>query len=100
MAKESDTVFIEFSSSEEIKNIQVNFGGKSASRKSVEELKFSYFYVFTKTDFWPELRESTDDYKRWDLSIKQKLPIKNFELFFNAKDAVRYSFFIFCYTRF
>ena len=42
--------------------------------------------VFTKTDFWPELRESTDDYKRWDLSIKQKLPIKGFELFFNANN--------------
>jgi outer membrane receptor protein involved in Fe transport len=42
--------------------------------------------VFTKTDFWPELRESTDDYKRWDLSIKQKLPIEGFELFFNANN--------------
>jgi len=50
MAKESDTVFIDFSSSEEIKNIEVKFGGKSARKKSVEELKFSYFYVFTKTD--------------------------------------------------
>ena len=50
MAKESDTVFIDFTSSEQIKNIQVKFGGKSASEKSVVELKFSYFYVFTKTD--------------------------------------------------
>ena len=42
--------------------------------------------VFTKTDFWPQLREHTDDYRRWDLSIKQKLPINGLELFFNANN--------------
>jgi hypothetical protein len=50
MAKELDTAFIGFTSSEKIKNIQVNFDGKSAIEKPVEGLVFSYFYVFTKTD--------------------------------------------------
>ena len=42
--------------------------------------------VFTQTNFWPELRKTTDDYRRWDLSIKQKLPTKGLEIFFNANN--------------
>ena len=42
--------------------------------------------VFKQTNFWPELRESTDDYRRWDLSLKQKLPIQGLELFFNGSN--------------
>ena len=42
--------------------------------------------VFTQTNFWPELRKTTDDYRRWDLSIKQKLPAKGLEIFFNANN--------------
>ncbi len=42
--------------------------------------------VFKQSNFWPELRESTDDYRRWDLSVKQKLPIKGLELFFNGSN--------------
>jgi len=30
--------------------------------------------IFKGTNFWPELRRQTDDYLRWDLSIKQDLP--------------------------
>ena len=29
--------------------------------------------VFMSTNFWPELRETTDPYTRWDLSMKQDL---------------------------
>ena len=39
--------------------------------------------VFTSTNFWPEMRESTDSYKRYDLSMKQKLPIEGLELYLN-----------------
>ena len=42
--------------------------------------------VFKQSNFWPELRESTDDYRRWDLSVKQKLPVKGLELFFNGSN--------------
>ena len=47
--------------------------------------------VYKSTNFWPEMRETTDPYKRFDLSIKQKLPIDNFEIFLNVanlKEAV------------
>jgi len=30
--------------------------------------------VFTGPNFWPQLRSSTSAYRRWDLSVKQKLP--------------------------
>ena len=42
--------------------------------------------VFVNTDFWPELRENTDAYQRFDLSMKQELPIKGLELFLNASN--------------
>ncbi len=42
--------------------------------------------VFIETNFWPELRKTTDDYRRWDLSLKQKLPINGIEIFFNANN--------------
>ena len=39
--------------------------------------------IFTTTNFWPEMRETTDAYRRYDLSMKQKLPIKGLELYLN-----------------
>ena len=42
--------------------------------------------VFKTTNFWPELRESTDAYERYDLSLKQKLPVKGLELFLNISN--------------
>ena len=42
--------------------------------------------VFKTTNFWPELRESTDAYRRYDLSIKQKLPVNGLELFLNISN--------------
>jgi len=40
--------------------------------------------VFTTTNFWPGLREDTDAYRRFDLSMKQKLPVEGLELYLNV----------------
>ena len=42
--------------------------------------------VFKTTNFWPELRETTDAYRRYDLSMKQKLPVKGLELYLNISN--------------
>ena len=42
--------------------------------------------VFMSTNFWPELRETADPYTRWDLSIKQDLPVNGLELFLNVSN--------------
>ena len=53
--------------------------------------------VFISTNFWPELRETTDPYTRWDLSMKQNLPTEGLEIFLNvsnmteANDVNRYN---------
>ena len=42
-----------------------------------------------QTNFWKELRQTTDDYTRWDLSVKQKLPIKGLEIFLNMNNITK-----------
>ena len=42
--------------------------------------------VFSRTDFWPELRETTDDFVRWDLSVKQGLPIDGLDMYLNVSN--------------
>ncbi|MCS5623864.1 MAG: carboxypeptidase-like regulatory domain-containing protein [Candidatus Marinimicrobia bacterium] len=42
--------------------------------------------VFKTTNFWPELRETTDSYRRYDLSMKQKLPVKGLEIYLNISN--------------
>ena len=42
--------------------------------------------VFSTVNFWPGLRESTDAYRRYDISMKQKLPIKGLELYLNISN--------------
>jgi outer membrane receptor protein involved in Fe transport len=48
--------------------------------------------VFKEDNFWPELRQISDDYMRWDLAVKQDLPWPGLQLFgnynniFNEKD--------------
>ena len=42
--------------------------------------------VFMSTAFWAELRQKTDAYQRWDLSMKQKLPIDGMEMFLNVSN--------------
>ena len=40
--------------------------------------------VYKRTNFWPEMRETTDSFKRFDLSLRQKLPINGLEIFLNV----------------
>ena len=42
--------------------------------------------VFMRTDFWPELRQTTDGYRRWDLSLKQDLPYDGLSIFLNISN--------------
>lgn len=42
-----------------------------------------YDDVFKSTNFWPELRQTTDPYRRWDMSIKQKLFVDGLSIYFN-----------------
>ena len=42
--------------------------------------------VFKTTNFWPELRQTTDSYRRYDFSMKQKLPVKGLELYLNISN--------------
>lgn len=42
--------------------------------------------VFRQTNFWPELRQSTDGYRRWDLSIKQALPVQGLNAYLNVSN--------------
>ena len=42
--------------------------------------------IFICTDFWPELRQTTDAYRRYDLSMKQKLPVKGIEMYLNISN--------------
>jgi len=42
--------------------------------------------IFRGVSFWEELREITDDYWRWDLSIKQGLPVEGLQLFINVRN--------------
>lgn len=65
--------------------------------KDIVNLAFGYDYrgfsarvsmlyqdnVFSANDFWPELRGNTDNYLRWDISVKQSLPIPNFDFTLN-----------------
>ncbi|GIQ98539.1 MAG: hypothetical protein CM15mP4_3760 [Candidatus Neomarinimicrobiota bacterium] len=50
MAKEADTMFIKFNSSEKIQNLSVKVISKEAYKKLDDERSFIYFYVFSKTD--------------------------------------------------
>ncbi|MDA9594439.1 carboxypeptidase-like regulatory domain-containing protein [bacterium] len=42
--------------------------------------------VFISTNFWPEMRQTTDSYRRYDLSMKQKLPVNGLELYLNISN--------------
>jgi len=42
--------------------------------------------VFKTTNFWPELRETTDSFRRYDLSMRQKLPVKGLEIYLNISN--------------
>tara|TARA_Y100001970_G_scaffold269294_1_gene361557 strand:+ start:216 stop:1130 length:915 start_codon:yes stop_codon:yes gene_type:complete len=42
--------------------------------------------IFSSTNFWTELRQDTDAYKRYDLSLKQKLFVEGLEIYINASN--------------
>ncbi len=42
--------------------------------------------ILTSTNFWEELRATTDKHVRWDLSVKQKLPFRGLMLYFNLSN--------------
>ena len=42
--------------------------------------------IFKSPNFYRELRSSTDDFLRWDLSVKQKLPIEGLNVYLNAQN--------------
>ncbi len=42
--------------------------------------------IFQQTAFLPEMRMSTDDYWRWDFSIKQELPVRGLQVFMNVNN--------------
>jgi len=42
--------------------------------------------VFSRNAYWPELRGQTDDFMRWDLSLKQQLPIEGLECRLNIEN--------------
>ena len=68
---------------QEIINYSIGYDYKGFSGR------FSMNYIsniFSATNFWTELRQDTDAYKRYDLSIKQKLFIKGLELYINASN--------------
>ena len=67
----------------EIINISLGYDYKGFSGRLSMLYKSN---VFKQTNFWPELRESTDDYRRWDVSLKQKLLLNGLEIFFNASN--------------
>jgi len=42
--------------------------------------------IFSSKNFWTELRQDTDAYKRYDLSIKKKLFIEGLEIYLNTNN--------------
>lgn len=42
--------------------------------------------IFRKSSFWPELRESSEGFRRWDLSLKQSLPVRGLDIYVNVSN--------------
>jgi TonB-dependent receptor len=66
-----------------IANIAIGYDRKGFSAR-LSMLHISQ--VFQRTDFWKELRQSTDDYTRWDLSVKQDLPWYGLQIYGNINN--------------
>ena len=56
------------------------------TKGSQEDSPCSILRMFFHGKFLPGLRESTDAYRRYDISMKQKLPIKGLELYLNISN--------------
>ncbi len=68
---------------DDIFNIQLGFDYKGFSAR-VSTLYQSR--IFKKANFYEELVEFTDTYNRWDISLKQKLPWYNIQIFSNINN--------------
>lgn len=66
-----------------IANIAIGYDRKGFSAR-LSMLHISE--VFQRTDFWKELRQSTDGYTRWDLSVKQDLPWYGLQIYGNVNN--------------
>ena len=67
----------------DIANLAVGYDLKGFS------IRVSMLYktdVFTGEDFWPELRSHTSKYVRWDLALKQVLPWKGLQVYFDMNN--------------
>ncbi len=68
---------------DEIINLALGYDYKDFS------MRVSMLYqsdIFKSNNFWPELRNSTDDYTRWDISIKQGLPVEGLMFYMNLNN--------------
>ena len=81
----NDTTYIDrlLDQPNEIINLSIGYDYKGFSGR------LSMLYnddVFVNTNFWNEKREITDSYQRFDLSLKQELPLDGLEIFLNASN--------------
>ncbi len=81
----NDTLYVDrlIDQPDQIMNLSMGYDYKGFSAR------ISMLYrsdIFTRTNFWPELRESTDDFRRWDLSVKQSLPIQGLDIYLNVSN--------------
>ena len=68
---------------DDIVNVQLGYDYKGFSAR------FSMLYqssTFKRPQFWPELSQFSDNYLRWDFSVKQKLPWANLQVFCNINN--------------
>ena len=81
----TDTFYVErlIDQPEDIINLSLGYDYKGFSGR----LSMLYMGdVFISTNFWPELRQTTDSYRRYDLSMKQRLPVNGLELYLNISN--------------
>ena len=80
-----DTFYIDrlIDQADEVINLSIGYDYKGFSGRLSMLHKAN---TFTRADFWPSLRESSDDYTRWDLSIKQKLPYEGISMYLNISN--------------
>ncbi|MEN8157405.1 MAG: TonB-dependent receptor [Bacteroidota bacterium] len=68
---------------DDVVNVQIGYDYKGFSAR------ISMLYqarIFASADVWPELSALSDDYLRWDLSVKQELPWYGMQLFCNVNN--------------
>ncbi len=84
----NDTLYVDrlIDQPDQIMNLSMGYDYKGFSAR------VSMLYrsdIFTRTNFWPELRESTDDFRRWDLSVKQSLPVEGLDIYLNVSNITK-----------